>query len=359
MAPEELALHLGGELLAPGVILIERRVELPAAHGGYALSTLAQGPVAYPEAEVDPAGMIFLDTETTGLAGGSGTTVFLLGLGRVEGRDLVIRQYFLSAFSGEATLLDAAGEWLNGAEGMVTYNGKRFDLPLLTTRCRLAGVRDRFVELPHLDLLYPTRRAFSSRWEDCRLVTAEQRLLRFFRENDLPGSEAPESWFSFIHFGDAARLPAVAKHNYWDILSLAALLPALSAVHDEPGAWEADILAVARAHQREGDEAKGFALLRRHRAVLDAEGLMELAALYRRGEEWSQACLIWEMLAERDHMEAVERLAKYHEHVRRDFASALRYAERLPPGPHHDRRRERLRERSSGRPAGRTPERNL
>src|SRR5690606_31598786 len=130
--------------------------------------------------------MVFLDTETTGLAGGTGTVAFLIGLGRVEAGHLVVRQFWLTSFAGERDLLAAAGDWVDGVDGMVTYNGRSFDLPLVATRCRLAGASDRFSGLRHLDLLGPTRRAFARRWEDCRLTTAERRLLRFERVDDLP-----------------------------------------------------------------------------------------------------------------------------------------------------------------------------
>ncbi|HWV57003.1 MAG TPA: ribonuclease H-like domain-containing protein, partial [Longimicrobiales bacterium] len=292
---------------------------------------------------VDPRGVVFLDTETSGLAGGTGTVIFLLGLARLAGDALVVRQYMLTAFSGEAAMLESAAEWVGGLEGMVTYNGRSFDLPLVAARCRLTGVTDRFSHLRHLDLLPPTRRAFARRWGDCRLTTAERRLLRFERENDLPGWAAPESWFAYVRHGDATRLPLVAEHNFHDVVTLAALVPALADAHAEPGAFEADILAVARAFERYGASGRAYRLLEEHEAMLDTDGLLELARYYRASNDWPRACEIWQRLAARGVAEAVERLAKYHEHVRRDYAAALALAERLPPVPDHDRRRHRLR----------------
>lgn len=338
-----LADLLDGEVLAPGLVLTERRVPLAARHGAVGLRDAATPVHRLPEGEVDPRLSAFLDTETTGLSGGVGTVVFLLGVGRFERDAFVVRQYLLTAFAGEADLLAAASEWIAPARTMVTFNGRTFDLPLLSARCRLAGVADRFSILPHVDLLYPTRRAFARRWEDCRLATAERRLLRFEREDDLPGFEAPRSWFGFVRHGDATLLPRVAEHNYRDVVSLAALLPALADVHAEPGAWEADILSVARAHDRAGNEAQAFAILREHRSMLDVEGLMQLAGFHRRRNEWKQATAIWSELAARGHSEAIERLAKYHEHVARDPAAALAYADHLPRRLDHEHRRARLR----------------
>lgn len=338
-----LADLLDGEICAPGVILTERRLPLSARHGAVTLRDAALPVHRFPESEVDPRLSAFVDTETTGLSGGSGTVVFLLGAGRFEDDAFVVRQYLLTSFGGEADLLAAAAEWITPAKTMVTYNGKTFDLPLLAARCRLAGVADRFSRMAQVDLLHATRRAFARRWGDCRLATAERRLLRFEREDDLPGSEAPQSWFRFVRHGLAAMLPRVAEHNYRDVVSLAALLPALADVHAEPGAWEADILSVARAYDRAGDKARAVVTLNEHRSMLDADGLLELASLHRQRKDWNKAAIIWSDLAARGHREAIERLAKYHEHVVRDFAAALAYADHLPRHPDHEHRRARLR----------------
>lgn len=338
-----LADLLGGEILAPGVVLTERRVPLTTRHGAVALRDAGLPVHRLPEGDVDPRLSAFVDTETTGLSGGSGTVVFLLGAGRFEHDAFIVRQYLLTAFGGEADLLAAAAEWITAAKTMVTFNGRTFDLPLLAARCRLAGVADRFSRIAQVDLLHPTRRAFARRWEDCRLATAERRLLRFEREDDLPGSEAPLSWFRFVRHGHATPLPRVAEHNYRDVVSLAALLPALADVHAEPGAWEADILAIARAYERAGDKARALAVLREHRSMLDADGLLQLAWLHRERNDWDEATVIWLELAARGHPEAIERLAKYHEHVVHDFAAALAYADHLPHRPDHEHRRARLR----------------
>jgi len=338
-----LAQLLEGQTLAPGVILTERRLPLAGElHGRFALPRIVELVRGLPEGPIDPTGLVFFDTETTGLSGGTGTVAFLLGLGRIVDGALVVRQYILTTFGGEAELLAAAGDWAAGAEGVVTFNGKSFDVPLVATRCRMAGVADRFSPLPHIDLLPPTRRAFGRQWSDCRLGTAERKLLHFEREDDLPGSEAPESWFAWVRRGDASRLPQVARHNHLDIVSLAALLPALGDAHAEPARWRADVLGVARAYARAGAEARAFQLLGEHRALLTPDGLFELAVYHRRRGEWDEARALWEPLAAEGHLPAVECLAKYHEHVRRDFACALTLADRLQADPDRERRRERL-----------------
>ena len=346
---EALTDRLGGRLIAPGVILIERETDLDARHGRHPLNPSPKGRAVLPDARsVDPAGLLFFDTETSGLAGGSGTVAFMLGMGRVIGERLKVRQYLLTAFSGERAMLEAAGAWLEGCTALVSFNGKSFDAPLLATRHRLAGLTDPFATLPHIDLLAPTRRAFASRWSDCRLATAERELLGFHRIDDLPGAEAPAAWLDWLRMGDGGRLSGVADHNHWDILSLAALLPLLGEVHADPVSWNADVTALARARLRDDDEAAAFRLLMRAGSSLDGAGRLALARLHRRRGEWDAARLLWERLAEEGEAEALEQLAKYHEHRRRDYGEAMRYARRLPKGDPGERRLLRLERKLGG-----------
>lgn len=342
-APKELAARMGGELIDAGVVRIEQRIALDERHGRVALDRLLDGHDGMPEtAGLDPRSLVFLDTETSGLAGGSGTIAFMLGLARIEVEALVVRQYQLTGFSGEASMLEDAAAWLREAGTLVTFNGKCFDAPLLSARARLARMPDPCAHMAHVDLLHPTRRAFARVWPDCRLATAERELVGFRRLHDLPGSEAPMAWFNYLKRGDAGLLPEVARHNYWDLVSLAALLPALAQVHGSPAAMGADVLGVARAFLTRGNEGRAQAVLREGADALDEDGLLELARLLRRRRDWNGACAIWERLAAGGSTEAVERLAKYHEHVRRDYRRALELAKQLPDGELKRQRQQRL-----------------
>ena len=347
VTPDVLARMLKARLLEADVILVERRLSLNELHGNFHLTRLSQSLEGLPEAENLSAGqLLFLDTETTGLAGGTGTLVFMLGMARLTSHSLELRQYLLTGFAGEAVMLGHAAEWINSTDTLVSFNGKCFDVPLLSTRCRLAAMPDVFSPLEHLDLLHTTRRAYGRTWGDCRLISAEQRLLGFHRENDLPGAEAPQAWFDYIHRGDASRLPGVSQHNQWDLISLVALLPALVEAHTKPHSMQADIPAIARSYQKQGRPDRALALLAEHRAVLDDEALLMLADFYRRQRQWRPACEIWERLAERNHEEAIVRLAKYHEHVNKDYRSAIVHTERLAANVARESRLRRLRRKS-------------
>jgi len=357
----ELAGLLHGEHIADGLILVESFFPLGTSHGKKTIEGGLSDALAlfgqYKE-EHDGA-VVFMDTETTGLAGGTGTLVFLLGLGRLTPDGLRVHQYFLTGFTGEAAMLGTAAEFLEGARTLVTFNGKGFDSPLLAARYRLAGMPDPFEPLHHLDLLHPTRCAFASRWDNCRLQSAERILLGFARVDDLPGSEAPEAWFQWVRLGITQRLPRLVEHNRWDVVSLTTLLSVLHEAHERPSRYAADTLAIARHRGRQKGDNHAHAYLLSNEGHLDTPGLLELARLYRRRGAWSEATAIWHTLADQAHPEALERLAKYYEHIARDIEIAQSFTARLqtlePSDPGHQRRRARLQEKLAGTTADQTP----
>lgn len=344
---QEVANALGGERLAAGLIVVERSLPLASRHGATPLGDILDAPLDLLHGcPARPHELLFLDTETTGLAGGTGTLPFLLGLARIEHDTLRLRQFFLTGFAGERALLHEALPWYREAAHLVSFNGKRFDLPLLTARYRLARLADPFGSHGHLDLLYPTRTAFASRWPDCRLQTAEQRLLDFHRTDDLPGHLVPQVWFDFVRAGHVTQVPGILAHNRWDLVSLVALAARLAALFACPRHPDADVLAIARLLRRRGEDDTAHAHLLGRQTELTINGQLELAALYRRRGDWLRAVAIWERLAAAGCGEALERLAKYHEHISRDFAQALYHARALaarrPDDPNVARRLARL-----------------
>lgn len=288
--------------------------------------------------------IVGIDTETTGLAGGTGTAAFMVGIAEAGPAHVRLRQWLLTAFSGEAAMLTELAASLAGAGLMVSYNGKTFDLPLLRDRRRLLR-QPALPEPPHLDLLHPTRRLFRGAWPDCRLATAEQRLLGLFREDDLPGSEAPRAWRDYLAGEPPDDLERVLRHNALDVLSLLLLGPALVRALHDPASFGAEALAAADTWSRRGEPARALSVLEASRGHLDTRGELELAWALRKAGRWAEAAAIWERLARGGCAEAVERLAKYHEHVRGDWSSALDYANRLEEGPEAGRRRQRLQRR--------------
>ena len=191
------------------------------------------------------------------------------------------------------------------------------------------------MKLPHLDLLHPVRRAFATRWPDCRLASVEGRLLGHRRIDDLPGAEAPAAWLDWLRTGEGGAT-AVLAHNRLDLISLAALVPALAGVERDPIAHGADLGALARHRIRLGDASGALALLRSAQPLLVPAERLLLASLYRRRGDWEQARTVWERLAADNEPDALEALAKYHEHRSGDLRQALDLVRRLPPGLERD-----------------------
>ncbi len=187
---------------------------------------------------VDPRSLLFFDTETTGLAGGTGTRAFMIGaadwhIDSRHGEGLRVRQLLMTTMSAEAAMLDAFSGWLQGKDTVLSsYNGRCYDSPLLKTRYRLARKRDPIAPLDHVDLLFPTRRRYRGTWENCRLATIERELLRIVREDDLPGSEAPAAWLNYLRGGSARNLRRVVAHNHQDVVTLALLMVRLVEVEE-------------------------------------------------------------------------------------------------------------------------------
>ncbi len=168
--------------------------------------------------------LLHFDTETTGLAGGTGTRAFMIGAADwIDGR-FRIRQLTLTSMAAEAAMLRHFAEWISPDTVLVSYNGKCYDAPLLATRYRLARLPNPLAGLGHLDLLHPVRRHWKGQWKNCRLATAERQLLGVVREDDLPGAEAPAAWLTYLRGGSARNLRRVAAHNAQDLKSLAGVL---------------------------------------------------------------------------------------------------------------------------------------
>ena len=181
--------------------------------------------------------LLHFDTETTGLAGGTGTRAFMIGAADWVDERFRIRQLTITTMSAEAAMLRTFAEWLNESTVLVSYNGKCYDAPLLATRYRLARLPNPLAGLGHLDLLHPVRRHWKHQWPNCRLATAERQLLGVVREDDLPGSEAPAAWLTYLRGGSARNLRRVAAHNAQDLKSLAGVLLRMAAM-DEPAAGQ-------------------------------------------------------------------------------------------------------------------------
>jgi len=214
---------LPGSEIAPGLHLVEAFLPQPIPNQPLSLAFARR-----PDETVEPRDLLFFDTETTGLAGGTGTRAFMIGAADwhhhpTQGEGLRVRQLLMATMGAESAMLEAFAGWLAPATVLSSYNGRCYDAPLLKTRYRLARRGDPLAALDHVDLLFPTRRRYRGTWENCRLATIERQLLRIAREDDLPGSEAPAAWLGYLRGGSARNLRRVGEHNHQDVVTLAQL----------------------------------------------------------------------------------------------------------------------------------------
>ena len=278
--------------------------------------------------------MLFLDTETTGLAGGAGTLAFLVGVGSFTSEGFRLRQYFLRDPAEESAMLLALEEDLEAAMGLVTFNGQAFDLPLLDARYMI-GLRRRrnLVASPHLDLLHPSRRLWSRALPDCSLSTIEQQVLGLRRsEADIPGALIPELYREYLRTGDPGEMQRVIYHNAMDVLSLVGVATQVLGRHrqEDPQRLSAsEALAVGRWHQQAGRFHPAEGALRSavdaSQGALHLEALRRLAEYLKREGRAAQALAVWAEWHDRapaDPTPCVE-LAKYFEWEARDAGQAL------------------------------------
>ena len=226
---------LPGEEIADGVWLTQAWLPIATPPPAWPLA------FAKREEAIDPRDLLFFDTETTGLAGGTGTRAFMVGAADFHhhpehGDSLRVRQLLIATMAAETAMLREFAGWLSPRTVLSSYNGRCYDTPLLKTRYRLARLDDPLHDLDHVDLLFPSRRRWRGRWENCRLATIEREALGILREDDLPGSQAPAAWLQFLRGGSSVLLKRVAAHNHQDVVTLALLMARLVALHDEDGA---------------------------------------------------------------------------------------------------------------------------
>ncbi len=307
-----------------------------------------------PPGEVNLRDAAFIDTETTGLAGGTGTYAFLIGIGKLELDHIVVRQYLLPDFSHEWLMLSLVDGALQNARFTVSFNGKSFDIPLLKSRFILNRMMTVLEEIPHVDALHAARRIWKQRLPACDLQTLEQYVLHITRNDDIPGNLIPQIYFEFIRKRDAWILRDVLEHNFLDIVNMALLTIRMAAICESPVSHlndPRDLFALAHYffQNRQFDEAIPLLkfLVEEHQFPGD-EGLGNplylLAMAYKKNGQIEPAKKYLEALYRQRvyHPILVEELAKIYEHADREFELAkevvekgLQYLETVRQLNHH------------------------
>jgi uncharacterized protein len=283
--------------------------------------------------DLDYTDGLFLDTETTGLSGGTGTVAFLIGLGWFEGGSFVTKQVFARDYAEEKATLAYLQDLIRNKRFLVTFNGKAFDVNLLSTRFIMNRLRDPLAALPHVDLLHSSRRLFNHRLADRRLGSLEASILGYRREGDVPGFEIPQRYFDWLRRRDGRLMADVFEHNRLDILSMAALVSHLVDIIDPEGDkathHPGDLLAAGRLFLSRGLHGDAVTILDpiRHsdHGPVARDACRELSLLYRRSARWTEAAALWEEMVRRDPGDvfALIELAKWCEHRAHDIDRAI------------------------------------
>ncbi|MBZ5540292.1 MAG: ribonuclease H-like domain-containing protein [Acidobacteriia bacterium] len=291
----------------------------------------------------DPSQWLFLDTETTGLAGGTGTYAFLVGLAWWDAGGLQTEQFFLRDFSEEHSLLHELAARLAERPVLVTFNGKSFDWPLLESRFTMTRAIPAPRLAAHLDLLHPARALWKLRLGSVRLIELERHVLDaprlgWRREDDVPSALIPQFYFDYLRGGPAAPLVSVARHNQMDLRGLAALFGKINTLlstesHQDPDIHSLDLFGLSRYLDRRGEVARAHTVCERALecglpAEFRPQAHRDLAVRARRRGDHAAAAALWkQLLADpRDALHACEQLAIYYERRAKDPARAMEYA---------------------------------
>jgi uncharacterized protein YprB with RNaseH-like and TPR domain len=304
-------------------IHVRRRFPQPRVRemSSRALQLLASGPV---DPLCDSGQWLFLDTETTGLAGGTGTYAFLVGVAWWEEDGFAVEQFFMRDHSEESSLLLEVLDRLAQRRILVTFNGKSFDWPLLQTRYQMARIGAVPEPLAHLDLLHPARRLWRLQLQSVALAQLEQHILRLDRGQDIPSETIPQRYFDFLRGGHPGAMAEVFRHNQLDLCGLASLALHMTDVLADPensGCGAGEFFGISRLLQKRG-EARLAELT--YQKALDS-GLpraaeqvarRELALLAKRGRNFELSNALWGKLLDdaAEGLRAYEQLAIYYEH---------------------------------------------
>lgn len=292
------------------------------------------------DARLDSMGieaLAFLDTETSGLSGGTGTYAFMVGAGRFVEGEFQLAQFFLRDPSEERALLEGLADFLAPCAALVTFNGKAFDAPLLLTRYTLHHIPSPFGDFAHLDLLPLARRLWRDRLPSRALKYLEENILSAPRTaEEVPGYEIPWLYFDYLRTRDASPLKGVFYHNAMDVVAMAALLHHVNEMLADPFSGRVehglDFVALGKLFEDLGHGEEAARLYERGLESNLGEAdfgtaVRRLAVLQKRRGDLEEAVRWWEQAAGQGHIYAHIELAKYYEHVRRDAAEALRWAE--------------------------------
>ncbi len=263
---------------------------------------------------LDLRSSLFIDLETTGLAGGTGTLAFLVGMGYYQDDRFVVVQYFLGDPSGEARMIDELARFFaeRDFKSVVTYNGRAFDVPLLETRFVLQRKKYLLSELPHLDFLFSARSLWRHKHENCRLFHLAREVVAADRSEDIPSAEIPFRYFDYLRSGNFDLIEPILYHNQEDILSLLGLVISGARLFAEEGEKREeaeidalDLVGVGRVFEMVGEVNRSIEIFERAIQSGLPSGMEvilkeKISTHFKRAKDWDRAVPLWQDISEKE-----------------------------------------------------------
>ena len=278
---------------------------------------------------------LFFDLETTGLMGGTGTFAFLLGFATIADKRIKIDQYFLPDFGREYYLFKELNEFFKFYKYLISFNGKSYDFPLLKSRYIMNQTEPAFTGMIHHDLLHLARRVWKTALPACDLISLEENILNRHRNSDIPGWLIPQSYFDFLNTGLIHEMIRIIEHNYFDLVSLAELTLVLNRISRQPASEKNSLVLqqlASIAFKQDAIEIYDEVCLTIERLSgrISHSLMMDKSRMHKRRNDWKSAVQIWETLIESGDytFAALDELAKYYEHQKKDNRKALEYTSR-------------------------------
>ncbi|MDP4092960.1 MAG: ribonuclease H-like domain-containing protein [Bacillota bacterium] len=313
-------------------------------HGGYPLGKVYE--IKYNtlckvfdgmEESFDIREFLFLDTETTGLSGGTGTVAFLVGVGFYKEDTFVLRQFLMRDYDEEPAMLRELNDLMKGYKYLVTFNGKAFDWNLLQTRFTFNRIKMNMKSPIHLDLLYPSRRIWKLKLESCRLTSLEENVLEEYRVDDIPGALIPGIYFKYLEDRNATEIKKVMTHNKLDIISMVSLLAKINSLLEKPFAesdGQHELLGVGRIFETGGRNSEVRecyeSCMKSGNSLVSSLAYKRLVSICKRNRDYSKLAEYCEQMLSyglTNRIPILIELAKYYEHRAKDMIRAIETVE--------------------------------
>jgi uncharacterized protein YprB with RNaseH-like and TPR domain len=308
-------------------------------HGMYQLNELIK--MEFPKVDflfnglgqLDFKDIVFLDTETTGLGTGPGTVAFLIGVGYFLDGSFFVQQYFMRDYDEELPMIEDIKNLINDKKALVTFNGRAFDWNLIESRYIFNRIRDYNKNIVHVDLLYPSRLVWKKILKSCRLAVLEEKILKVYRKDDIPGMLIPGIYFKYLQTRDASEIKKVLMHNELDILSMVTLFTRICKIFSDPIVESFDwneIFYIAAAYSRYEYKATAIEFFKHcclsKNIIVRIESYKKLANIFRKDKNYKNAIICLEQAlkySNEPEISVLIDLSKHYEHRIKDYNKAL------------------------------------